>query len=146
MACAMRQLRTSVATVGIFLAASRLFKRFRSPFYLFTGILNQAERVGYNKRSRSASSHMSICRSLLLKVKTVFIPLLTRNRFYWVLECLAAACILLALDLAVRLIMRGGVEIRSLVLLGAACWGGAVDSVNSINPINCINYVNPIDR
>jgi hypothetical protein len=81
---------------------------------------------------------------LLLKVKVMLISLLTRNRFYWVLECLVIAYILLALDLVVRLIICGGVEIRSLVLLGE-CWGGAIDPINSINPINCVNYVNLIN-
>jgi len=82
MACAIRQLRTLVATLGIFSAASRLFKRSRSSFYLSIGILNQVERIRYNKQSRLASSYVSICQSLLLKVKAMLISLLTRNRFY----------------------------------------------------------------
>jgi hypothetical protein len=49
MAYTIHQLRTLVATLGIFLAASRLFKHSKSSFYLFIGILNQTERVGYNK-------------------------------------------------------------------------------------------------
>ena len=61
-----------MATLGIFLAANRLFKRFKSSFYLFIGILNQAECIKYNKQSCSASSYINICRSLLLKVKAVF--------------------------------------------------------------------------
>ena len=67
----MHQLRTSVATLGIFLAASRLFKHSKNSFCLFIGILNQAERVKYNKWSRLASSYVNIYRFLLLKVKAV---------------------------------------------------------------------------
>ena len=78
----MHQLRTSVATLGIFLAASRLFKHSKNSFCLFIGILNQAECVKYNKRSRLASFYVSICQSLLLKIKTVLISLFTRNCFY----------------------------------------------------------------
>ena len=105
-----------MATLNIFLAASRLFKCSKSFFYLSVGILNQVECVKCNKQSYLASFYISIYWSLLLKVKAVFISLFTRNCFYWVLECLATAYTLLALDLAVRPIMRSGVEMRSLVV------------------------------
>ena len=76
-----------MAILGIFLAASRLFKCFKNSFYLFTGILNQAKHIKYNKRSRLASFYVSICRSLLLKVKAVFrlYPYLLKTAFieFW---------------------------------------------------------------
>jgi hypothetical protein len=57
------------------------------------------------------------------------------------------AYILLALDLAVRLIICGSVKIRWLVLLGGVPFAKAgLLTVNPVNPVNPINRINPIDR
>ena len=83
------QLRTSVATCGIFSATSSLFKCFKNSFYSSTGILNQAKHIRCDKFSLYPSLPVTAS----------------------ILEYSATACTSLALDLAVRLIMCGGIEI-----------------------------------